>query len=144
MPRCNRSSRRLFRCGGACGNPACVYATPHFLHLKNHTTRPWRTHKVVCAHCHTKLSVVSLPRHIRSQHPEHAPKKYCRLPCPFPDDPHGWSFAKQKVHSCIKRDLHKKHRWAFPGDRAELEAQNCNATKHALAKKGVWEMVEHE
>lgn len=139
MPRCKRSSRRLFRCGGACGNPACGYTTVSVAHLKRHTTRSAKKTKVACPHCKKKLAAIS--KHIRSQHPEHAaPKKAKSLPCPFPDDLHGWSFVKLKVHSCIKNDLRKKHRWTFPGDCAELEAQNCNAAKHALAKKvyGRW------
>ena len=140
MPRCKRSSPRLLPCGGACGKVGCGYTTPNFCHLKDHTTRSWRT-KVACPHCQKKLDAKNLHRHIRSKHPKHASKKASRrLPCPFPDDPHGWSFVKRKVGLCITNDLRLKHRWAFPGDRAELEAQNCNATKHALAKKvyGKW------
>ena len=139
MPRCKRSSRRLFCCDGACGKPACGYTTVRVDHLKRHTTHSYRT-KVVCPHCQKKLTGNHLTTHIRSQHPEHAASKKASLPCPFPDDLHGWSFVKRKVHCYITSDLCKKHRWTFPGDCAELEAQNCNAAKHALAKKvyGKW------
>lgn len=147
MPRCKRSSRRLFRCGGACGKVGCGYTIVSLAHLKRHTTRSWMT-KVVCPHCQKKLCANNLYRHIRTQHPEHfAPKKASHLPCPFPDDPNGWTFVKDKVHTCIAVDLRRKHRWAFPGDRAELETQNCNAAKHALAKKvyGKWlSMSDHD
>ena len=76
-----------------------------------------------------------MSKHIRHKHPEHTPgKRTSRLPCPFPDDPHGWSFVKRKVGICIQTDLRRKHKWTFPGDLAVLEAQNCNAKRHSLGK----------
>ena len=136
---CKGRSRRLFSCDGMCGKPACGYTTPEPSSMKQHVTHHFRK-KIACPHCHKRLNKGHLPRHIRARHPKHArPKKTRRLPCPFPDDPHGWSFVKRKVRNCIINDMRRKLRWTL-GDRAELEAQNCNAKKHALAKMvyGKW------
>jgi len=137
---CKGQSRRLFSCDGVCGKPACGYVTPNPSSMKQHVARPRRGKKIACPHCHKRLHKGYLPRHIRARHPKYAqPKKTRRLSCPFPDDPHGWSFVKTKVRNCIVADMCRKLRWTL-GDLAELEAQNCNAKRHALAKMvyGKW------
>ncbi len=69
--------------------------------------------------------------HIKRKHPE----KYVRKihPCPFPDDPYGWSFVKKIVRSNDGKDKRVMHRWSKQ-DREELLARN-NDIRHEIAIK---------
>lgn len=72
-----------------------------------------------------------MSKHIKSKHPE----KYVRkiLFCPFPDDPHGWTFVKRMVMRNDYDDKRRLHRWSKQ-DRDELLARN-NDIRHEIAIK---------
>ena len=72
-----------------------------------------------------------MSKHIKRKHPE----KYVRKipPCPFPDDPHGWSLVKHMVCVNDYTDRCSLHRWSEE-DRKELLARN-NDMRHEIAIK---------
>jgi len=72
-----------------------------------------------------------MSQHIKRKHPEKYVRKY--LPCPFPDDPHGWSFVKAIVSRNDSMDRRLMHRWSKQ-DREELLARN-NDIRHEIAIK---------
>ena len=120
--------RRTHKCNGRCGKAKCGYETVRKDHLKRHIHHIAQKHnKKVCPHCGSKIKRVD--KHIRNVHPE----KYLRKihPCPFPDDPHGWSFVKLMVRTSDSSDKRLMHRWTKQ-DREELLARN-NDIRHEIA-----------
>jgi hypothetical protein len=122
--------RRTYKCGGRCGRVNCGYETTIKRGLKRHVCRiPQKYEKKVCPHCGKCLKRVDM--HIKYKHSE----KYVRKipPCPFPDDPHGWSFVKSIVIRNDYNDKVRQHRWSEE-DRKELLARN-NYMRHEIAIK---------
>ena len=124
--------RRTRKCGGRCGRVNCGYETVRSCHLKQHIHHTYRTHtKKACPYCGVKITTKNMYMHIKNKHPE----KYVRKnhPCPFPDDPHGWSLVKTIVTSTDYHDKRRLHRWSEE-DRNELLSRN-NAIRHEIAIK---------
>jgi hypothetical protein len=122
--------RRLLKCNGKCGRAKCRYETVRRHHLKRHIRRiVKKPKKKVCPHCGIKTKRVD--KHIKRKHPE----KYVRKihPCPFPDDPHGWTFVKHLVSVNDGTDRRLMHRWSKQ-DREELLARDNNI-RHEIAIK---------
>lgn len=122
--------RRTYKCNGRCGRPNCGYETTQKSHLKAHINRLHRIRKKkVCPHCGSKITQMS--KHIKRKHPE----KYVRRihPCPFPDDPHGWSLVKAIVKDSDSNDRRRMQKWSKQ-DREELLARN-NDIRHEIAIK---------
>jgi len=122
--------RRTHKCNGRCGRANCGYETTRTCHLKQHIHHTPRIRtKKVCPHCGSKIKRVD--QHIKRVHPEKYVRK--RPPCPFPDDPHGWSFVKRMVMSNDFNDIRRMHKWSKQ-DREELLARN-NDIRHKIAIK---------
>lgn len=128
--RAQMKDRRTRKCNGRCGKAKCGYETTRMCHLKSHIHYiPRIRTKKACPHCGVKIKRIY--SHIRQVHPE----KYVRKipPCPFPDDPHGWTFVKRMVMRNDYSDKCKLHRWSKQ-DREELLPRN-NDTRHEIAVK---------
>ena len=122
--------RRTHKCNGRCGKAKCGYETTNRGHLKAHIVRlPDKRKKKACPHCGSKITRVD--KHIKQVHPEKYVRK--RPPCPFPDDPHGWTFVKRMVMRNDFNDIRKIHKWSKQ-DREELLARN-NDIRHEIAIK---------
>ena len=122
--------RRSHKCNGRCGKTKCGYETTNRGHLKAHIVRlPDKRKKKACPHCGSKITRVD--KHIKQVHPEKYVRK--RPPCPFPDDPHGWTFVKRMVMRNDFNDIRRIHKWSKQ-DREELLARN-NDIRHEIAIK---------
>ena len=122
--------RRTHKCGGRCGRANCGYETTIKNDLKKHIHHVPQTRKEnPCPHCCKCLKRVDM--HIKRKHPA----KYVRKihPCPYPGDPHGWSFVKKIVRTSESNDKCLMHRWTKQ-DREELIARN-NTIRHEIAIK---------
>lgn len=122
--------RRTHKCNGRCGKAKCGYETARKCNLKRHVQRlPRKLKKKACPHCGIKIKYISL--HIKRKHPA----KYVRKihPCPFPNDPHGWSFVKSLVRDNDSNDKRLLHRWSQE-DKEELLARS-NDIRHEIAIK---------
>ena len=123
--------RRTHKCNGRCGKAKCGYETTRKSHLKAHIVRlPDKRKRKVCPHCGIKIKT-QMSKHIKHKHPD----KYViqRHKCPFPDDPHGWSFVKRMVMNNDFHDRRRMHKWSKQ-DREELIARN-NTIRHEIAIK---------
>ena len=122
--------RRLLKCNGKCGRAKCGYGTTRKSHLKAHIVRlPDKRKKKTCPHCGSKIKRVHM--HIKYKHPDKYVRK--RPPCPFPDDPHGWTLVKRMVMNNDFIDRRRMHKWSKQ-DREELLARN-NDIRHKIAIK---------
>lgn len=123
--------RRTHKCNGRCGKAKCGYETTHKWCLSRHIHHiPTKRKEKPCPHCGIKIKT-QMSKHIQRKHPE----KYVRKipPCPFPDDPHGWTFVKRLVTRNDYNDKRLLYRWSQQ-DREELLARN-NDIRHEIAIK---------
>lgn len=123
--------RRTYKCNGRCGKAKCRYETARKSDFTRHIHHiPTKRKQKPCPHCGKKIKT-QMSKHIKRKHPA----KYVRKihPCPFPEDPYGWSFVKKIVRTSESNDKCLMHRWTKQ-DREELIARN-NTIRHEIAIK---------